>query len=60
MERRSAPLNFTLRIKARLLHKLVQLIASRAYRIGFEDGQEGRESDPGKVEVDPSQIRKFL
>lgn len=59
MERRSATLSFTTRIKARLLHELVERIAERAYRMGHEDGAAGRAEDPARVKVDPSQVRKF-
>lgn len=58
MERRSANLNFTLRIKAALLHKLLQAVAERAYRIGLEDGRAGVD-DAQRVEIDPTQLRKF-
>lgn len=59
MERRSAPLSFSLRIKARLLHELVQRVAERAYRMGHEDGSAGRAENLQRVDVDPSQLRKF-
>lgn len=59
MKRRSAPLSFTLRIKAQLLHELVQRIADKAYRLGHEDGSAGRAEDLKNVEIDPSQLRKF-
>lgn len=60
MERRSASLNFTLRIKATLLHKLLQRVAERAYKAGFEDaGKPRADEDLSRVQIDPSLLRKF-
>lgn len=60
MERRSASLNFTLRIRAVLLHTLLELIARRAYSIGWQDGTDRIFKDEDKVTIDPTQLRKFL
>jgi hypothetical protein len=43
------------------LHKLLESVAERAYRLGFEDGQRPRsEPDTGKLRIDFNTLRKFL
>jgi hypothetical protein len=59
MEKRSAPLSFTIRIKAALLHRLCQALVDRAYAVGYADGKCGREVDAESIRIDPSQLRKF-
>jgi len=59
MEKRSAKLSFTLRIRAAFLHRLAQALVNRAYTIGYEDAQKGNPMDSRRVHIDPSQIRKF-
>lgn len=59
MERRSANLNFALRIKAALLHKLLQRVAERAYELGHQDGLDRRPVDTERVDIDPALLRKF-
>lgn len=58
--RRSAPLNFTIRFPSRLLHKLLQAIADRAYSMGHEDGSAARPPQKDRVIIDPSKLRKLL
>lgn len=60
MKEKVSSLNFTLRIKAALLHKLLQSVAGRAYRAGHEDGRDGHAPDEARVNIDPSLLRKFL
>lgn len=58
MEKRSA-LNFILRIKASLLHELLQAIANRAYAIGYDAAANGEQKNPESVRIDPLQVRKL-
>jgi hypothetical protein len=59
MRERSA--NFVIRIKAAVLHKLLESVAERAYRLGFSDAQQPRaEPDVAKLRIDPLKLRKFL
>lgn len=53
--------NFVVRIKAAVLHKLLESVAERAYRLGFADAQAARaEPDVGKLRIDFNKLRKFL
>lgn len=57
MKRRSAALNFTVRIRASLLHELVQRAVVRAYDMGAEDGEERKNAS--RVEVPPELFEVF-
>lgn len=57
MKRRSANLNFTVRIRASLLHELVQRSVLRAYELGAQDGAEN--SNSSRVEVPPELFEAF-
>ena len=59
MKGRSALLNFTVRMKARLLHSLVQRVAERAYKLGYDDAKEGRPFSSERVQISADQVRKF-
>lgn len=60
MKRRSANLSFTLRLRATLLHKLLQAVATRAYELGHADGAQQKAPDVQRVDIDPALLRKFL
>lgn len=57
MKRRSANLNFTVRIKASLLHELVQRSVLRAYELGAQDGVENMQAS--RAEVPPELFEVF-
>lgn len=57
MKRRSANLNFTVRIKAALLHELVQRSVLRAYELGTQDGADNAQAS--RVEVPPELFEVF-
>lgn len=59
MEKRSALLGFTIRVKASWLHKLCQALVERAYEAGYEDAKAGKPMESRRVYIDPSQIRKL-
>lgn len=53
--------NFVVRIKAVVLHKLLESVAERAYMLGFDDARNARaEPDTAKLRIDFSKLRKFL
>ncbi len=57
MKRRSAALNFTVRIRATLLHELVQRAVLRAYDMGVKDGESRQNAS--RVEVPPELFEVF-
>ena len=52
---------FTIKLNSDILFELLQRIAVRAYELGFEDAQAGREADPEtRAKIDPTHLRRFV
>ncbi len=52
-------MNFSIRFPARVLHKLLSLVALRAYRHGYAHGSAQQAPDDESVAIDPAQLRKL-